>query len=958
MKDKLSIINLEDNKNDSELILEALKNSGIICVFKQTDNKEGFVNAIRNEYFDIILADYSIPGYDGLSALKVAKNLCPETPFLFVSGAFGEEIAIECLKMGAKDYILKDKLYLLPVAIQRALQEKEDTIHRKITEIALLESEEKYRLLIENLNVGVFMSSFNGRILHANSSLIRIYGFDTIQDFASVNAQKLYANKSDRTKFIQHLNKYGFVKDWTWEAKKKNGNIFWISISAVLINANDGTPKTILGIIDDITERKSAEKQLLSKNEELKIANETARENEYWLKESQRVAKLGSYILDINNGNWTSSDILNTIFGIDNNYIRTFESWADIIHPEYKDDMVHYFFSEVFIKKNPFNQIYKIVTINSHQEKWVHGLGELVFDENGKPIKMLGTIQDITALKISEEALYKSEEKFRSLVETSSDWIVEFDVTGTFTYVSPQVKEMLGYEPHEVIGQKFKNFVCDEDALKLEKIFKNGLQRYPNFTRIEIQFLNKNGQVVVIEGNANPFFNNKGTLLGYRGVNRDITERKKAQKMLDFLAHHDYLTGLPNRMLFNKQLRECIEKSSNNKIAILFIDLDHFKNINDSLGHQVGDELLQMVSTEIAVQIKNEGTLARLGGDEFIIFLTNANEPEMIIFLASKILNVLSRPFKVNEQELFITATIGISMYPDDGQDVNTLVKNADIAMYHAKNYGRNRYQFYNQDMANRITEKLIIENLLRYAISRNELSVHYQPQINMKTGKLIGAEALIRWNNPQLGFVSPLKFISIAEENGFIAQLGEWVLRTVCKQINEWNKIGFKTPKIAVNISVKQMEQTNFFDLVQKILLENKINPNSIELEITESVIMMQTEQNISIMDKLKKNGFELSVDDFGTGYSSLKYLQRLPIHKLKIDQSFVKDIAKDPNDEAIVRAIIALAKSMNLSVIAEGVENEEQKNFLILEGCSEGQGYLFSKPIKPDDFLKQWNN
>jgi diguanylate cyclase (GGDEF)-like protein/PAS domain S-box-containing protein len=449
-----------------------------------------------------------------------------------------------------------------------------------------------------------------------------------------------------------------------------------------------------------------------------------------------------------------------------------------------------------------------------------------------------------------------------------------------------------------------------------------------------------------------------GEISHYVGVFSDISDIKRSQERLDFLAHHDALTGLPNRLLFNHRLSHSLDLARRHRrqLAVLFIDLDHFKNVNDTLGHDLGDELLKAVAATLSTQLRRSDTLARLGGDEFILLLDEVEE-RYAGTIAEKILTLLSGAFNIAGYELFLTASIGVSFFPRDGEDANTLVKNADTAMYFAKTQGRNAYHFYTPQMSEYARERLLLEAALRRAIEREELLLHYQPQVDMKSGALIGVEALLRWNNPELGMVSPLRFIPIAEDTGLISELGEWVLRSACRQVVAWESQGFFLPKIAVNLSVRQLERGDIAATVAAILEETGLDASRLDLEITESSIM-KNEKALIDLDRLRALGVELAVDDFGTGYSSLSYLRRLPVQKLKIDRSFVTDVTNQPSREAIVRAVIALADALGLRTVAEGIETDAEAQFLRQEGCTQAQGYLYSRPLPAAELLQSWGS
>jgi diguanylate cyclase (GGDEF)-like protein len=437
----------------------------------------------------------------------------------------------------------------------------------------------------------------------------------------------------------------------------------------------------------------------------------------------------------------------------------------------------------------------------------------------------------------------------------------------------------------------------------------------------------------------------------------DITKVKESQDKLDHMAHHDPLTALPNRTLFHDRLQHALLRAGRDgeQLAILFIDLDRFKNVNDTLGHHVGDELLKQVAAALTGQLREGDTLARLGGDEFIVLLENVGGQEGAGHVAEKLMSMFEQPFIVSDYELFVTASVGISVYPNDTADLNMLIRNADVAMYQAKARGRNGYQFYAPSMTGEGVERLRLEALLRRSIEKDEVFLNYQPQVEIDSGRLVGVEALVRWDSPELGLVPPMRFIPLAEDTGFINQLGKWVLDEACRQMMRWQEAGLYVPKIAVNLSVKQFERGSIVNMVADILKETGLAPERLQLEVTESVIMNTGDALVFIND-LHAIGVGLAIDDFGTGYSSLAYLKQLPVQTLKIDRSFIKDISTDANDEAIAIAIIQLGKSLNLSVIAEGVENADQAAFLLRHGCNLAQGYFYSRPELAQSVLERW--
>lgn len=450
--------------------------------------------------------------------------------------------------------------------------------------------------------------------------------------------------------------------------------------------------------------------------------------------------------------------------------------------------------------------------------------------------------------------------------------------------------------------------------------------------------------------------NAEGNIVNYVGVFADITESKRSQHRLHELVNHDVLTGLPNRRLLNELLGLAIKRAEreNHQIALLFIDLDRFKSINDSLGHQVGDKLLYEVSRRISHAMRESDVVARLGGDEFLVMMDKISSPDDAEQIARKIIHTLQAEFNIDGKEIFISASIGISIFPNDGNDVDSTIKAADMAMYQVKNKGKNNHCFYSAELSKDVIERFTMESQLRRALERNQFEVYYQPQMSLITGDIIGAEALIRWNHPELGLVSPAKFIPVAEETGLIVQIGEWVLRQAALQAMQWVNEGYAMQWISVNVSGVQVMRGSFADTVYGILIETDCKPGMLELEITESTVMQNTEYVIDTFDSIRKLGVRLAIDDFGTGYSSLSILKRLPLDKIKIDQSFVRGLPHDLDDAAIANAIYAMASSLGFSVIAEGVETLAQAEFLKNMNCKEAQGYLYSKPVTTTEFTK----
>jgi len=552
--------------------------------------------------------------------------------------------------------------------------------------------------------------------------------------------------------------------------------------------------------------------------------------------------------------------------------------------------------------------------------------------------------------------LEHSRERFRSLAEMSSDWFWEQDKELRFTYISHGAQMRLLDRPEESLGkQRWEMSFIEGVTSEQWEEHKALLEARQPFSDFVYRFRFR-GEMRIASISGKPMFDAQGQFIGYRGIGKDITAQRENEARIHYLARNDELTGLANRSSFQEQLAHAIRQSQRHAraIAVLFIDLDRFKNINDTLGHDAGDELLQEVSKRLSTCLRESDTLARWGGDEFVAMLEEVDSTNDVALVARRVLEALATPYVIDAQEFVITASVGISAYPDDGQDAQSLLKAADIAMYRAKEAGKNNFQYYSPQMNVHSFERLTMEANLRRALERGEFMLHYQPQIDLRTGAMAGAEALIRWQHPDMGLVSPMQFIPLAEETGLIVPIGSWVLRTACAQARAWQEQGLQPLRIAVNISGRQFAKVDLLDEVVGVLQETGLNADLLELEITESMLMNDPEQTVALLSELKAIGIHIAIDDFGTGYSSLAYLKRFPVSTLKIDRSFVKDVPVDADDVAITLAIVGLAHNLRIRVTAEGVETEAQRAFLRRHGCDEIQGYLVSRPLPVEEFVK----
>ncbi|MCU7835120.1 MAG: EAL domain-containing protein [gamma proteobacterium symbiont of Taylorina sp.] len=579
---------------------------------------------------------------------------------------------------------------------------------------------------------------------------------------------------------------------------------------------------------------------------------------------------------------------------------------------------------------------------------------------NGKVSACIGIAEDITKRKKTEQKLAETNYNLQQYLDVIDDINIGLFVVDENFYIRYMNNSMI-----EWFGDHTGK-ICYSSVAKLEQPCSYCKLREVIIENKKVIYEPETPDGKFFEIVATSIKNSDGATCKMEVI-RNVTDKKNAQKYLleqkeklEHQAHHDALTELPNRLLFNDRLVQSIEKSkrNNSKMALLFIDLDHFKEINDSMGHNIGDEVLKIITQRLNKIIRKEDTLARLGGDEFTVIVEDLKQGQDASLLAQKIIEFLAEPIKIENNSLYVSSSIGISLYPSDGDCSQNLLKYADSAMYKAKDEGRNNFQFYSAEMTELAIERVVMESSFRSALINQEFIVYYQPQINAEESKLIGLEALVRWQHSTMGLVSPAKFIPLAESTGLIIELDQFVMKTAMKQVVKWHAQGLNPGKLALNLAIKQLQQKDFINILKNMITETQCKPEWLELEVTEGQIMTNPEAAVKILNLISDIGIDLAVDDFGTGYSSLSYLKKLPINKLKIDQSFVRELPDDEEDVAIAKAVITLAKNLNLRIIAEGVETTEQKEFLVQNGCTNIQGYLYSRPIpanEMEEYLKK---
>jgi diguanylate cyclase (GGDEF)-like protein/PAS domain S-box-containing protein len=569
-------------------------------------------------------------------------------------------------------------------------------------------------------------------------------------------------------------------------------------------------------------------------------------------------------------------------------------------------------------------------------------------------------LRSVIERKGAADALFVEKERAEVTLNSIGDAVLSTDIAGHVTYLNVAAESMTGWTRQDAGGRPLAEVFHIIDSETREPAPNPMAQAVQENKAVGLTtncvLIRRDGHEVAIEDSAAPIHDRRGRVTGAVVVFHDVSRARAMSLQMSHLAHHDALTDLPNRVLLNDRLAGAIAlgRRYRRQLAVMFLDVDRFKHINDSLGHEVGDQLLRSVAEQLTMCVRSSDTVSRQGGDEFVVVLSEMEHASNAVVSADKILAAVAEPHRVAGYELHITASIGVSVYPDDGPDAETLLRNADVAMYHAKERGRGRYQFFQPDMNVRAVERQSLERGLRRALDRHEFILYYQPKMDLESGAIIGAEALIRWRHPDRGLLLPTQFVPIAEDSGLIVPIGQWVLREACRQAQAWHDAGLRPMPVAVNVSAVEFRSTGFLDGVRGILEQTGLESRYLELELTESVLIADRDSTVSVLRGLKALGVQLALDDFGTGYSSLSYLNEFPIDALKVDGSFVRGITHDLHGAPIVRAVISMGKSLNQRVIAEGIETAEQLAFLRTQRCGEGQGYYFSRPLAAEQFTK----
>ena len=811
---------------------------------------------------------------------------------------------------------------------------------RNEAELLLKRSASRFRDIADASAEYLFEIDLHGRFTYVSDGIERISGYLPEEVIGRTPVDLMPPAEGERVRAwaAAHMTADGVLRDFEHQLRTRSGKLVWVRVSAVGLYDDSGRRIGQRGSARDITQRKLAEERVEQSRRFLHQLID-AMPDPIAVKDTD-----GRYV--------AANDALCALYRMPRADIL--DRRDDELLPAEAARVARQTDAQALTASGPIE--YETELIVREERRWTLVRKSALERADGSRV-VVSVLTDLTQRRQMEQALRESETRFRDFAAAASEFVWETDLEGRFTYVSSRVESVWGYREHELMGRTPLEFAPPGEAERVRQWLERNMQPDGSFKDLEQRIVAKHGDVRWLLINAVGLFDANGERIGQRGAGRDITERKQAEARISHLATRDALTNLPNRLLLNDRLQHGLAAARRQEavLAVMFIDLDRFKTINDSLGHDVGDDLLCEVARRLNRCVRDSDTLARLGGDEFVIVLDGLKDPSDARVVGNSIMQALSAPFMIRGHRLVTSASIGVSCYPGDGQDIAALMRHADIAMYHAKGMGRNALQFFSEEMNQRAVERHGLESALRRALEARELRLVFQPQVTLAGDQVVGAEALLRWRHPELGEVSPARFVPVAEETGLIGPVGDWVIEAACEQLSAWRS----TPhlRLSVNLSVGQLrDSAAFIDRVRGLMRDARVEPYRLEFEITETLLASNVAEHAEVLRQLGTLGCPIAVDDFGTGYSSLSYLKRLPIDTIKIDRGFIREIVSDADDAAIVSAIVAMARKLKLEVVAEGVETPEQLAVLRELGCDRYQGYLFSAAVPAEDFGRQF--
>ena len=924
MERSLHFLLVDDNPNDRALTERELKRAFPKLRLTSIITLIALESALALRDYDFVITDYHINWTDGMKVLAAVKLHLPHCPVIMFTGTGSEHIVAEAMKNGLDDYVVKTPTHFarLPGAVRNALERASE---RK----AMQQAEARYRSLFEHLPLGLYRITPDGRILEANAALVAIAGCSDHTTLLAHNANEFFVSKENYQNWQTRLEEKDTVVDFVGPGRKLDGSSMWVRNNVRVVRDTQGAVLYYEGSLEEITEQVQAAQQMRKLSSAIEQTADSV-----MITNRDGVIEYVNPAFELITG-YTSAEAL----GRKPSLMKSGQHDDTFYHDLWNAVLCGESYRGVFTNRRKDGSLY-------YEEKTITPLR----DTHGDITHFVSTGKDISERIHAETSVRASEEHLRTIIDTEPECIKLLGGDGQLIDMNAAGLAMIQADSlAEVAGKPLHALILPEHRKAFQALTQSVLQGNKGMLVFEIEGLK--GTRRWLETHAVPMTARDGKIV-LLGVTRDITDRKRAEDQLVYLAHHDELTGLANRTLFHDRLQQAMIEAERHErlVAAVFMDLDRFKNVNDTLGHGAGDQLLKAVAERLLGAVRRGDSVARLSGDEFTIVLSDMAHVDDAARVAQKILDIFTLPFHIDGRDLFIGASLGITIFPSDTRDVETMLSNADIAMYRAKEAGRNNYQFYAAEMTTQAFERLGLDGALRLALERGQFLLHYQPIVGAANGNIIGVEALIRWQHDELGLVLPMQFIPLAEETGLIVPIGEWVLRTACAQLAHWRAAGFPELRLSVNLSVRQFRDKNLIHTMSSALRAADIEAHCLDLEITES-ILVEGPGPLDTLRELSGLGVEFSIDDFGTGYSSLSYLKRLPIDTLKIDKSFVHDMPGDADDTAIVIAIIAMAHSLGMRVVAEGVETQEQRQFLHTQGCDAMQGYYFSKPLPPEE-------